>query len=566
MPAGLIGLVLCSCVHLRFVEKQPRIQLHDHLDGSNEHDGDDAASLKEQAEAEDEGVPVEIDKWWLKVRIRKAALTCALAVLDAAACINLGWAASHGRNSRNDTFTIVEDACMAAFWVSWHRSGGVWQMMLTWIMIAILDDTRSPFSRCIHKTKSSTPLALRRPLIDPHIRMFRQHDPRAATDLHAQVASVSLWARILIPSSNVAIPSTLARATARPSTEEIVAFAFTVTIAALSTVAFLLASTIPRRPPYHFSSPYTYSVQSDLGGKLRPNVSQVIEASVLSILLFGWVTPVVRNGSTKDQLELDDLPHLDSSFRTVNLYRKFREATQKSVEKHRAKQQSSTAALEQPPRDGLGYAPRIFNRLLWRVLVVNKKAFIMNCSLAFVTAMLYYLPAFFLQKVVSYLEVANDGKQQQNRTLGFAYCFGLLLALVLDAITTSALWYISTVQLSSRIRVQLNAILFAKTLKVRLLESCTIRWLKIRISQRKDVMGSLGRGGDEAEEEGDIAAPGKNSKVAKAGKQPREDEETEDSDDENDKFSSKSAVLNLFSTDSDRVAECVHLTSLYCTR
>lgn len=237
------------------------------------------------------------------------------------------------------------------------------------------------------------------------------------------------------------------------------------TIAALSTVAFVLAGTIPRRPPYHFRSPYTYTVQSDTGDKHRANVSGVIEASVLSILLFGWVTPVVRNGSTKDQLELDDLPHLDASFRTVNLYRKFRSAVKASVEKHQAKNQSTSAAMGNPPRDGLGYAPRIFNRLLWRVLVVNKKAFIMNCTLAFVTATLYYLPAFFLQKVVSYLEVSNEGKQQ-NRALGFAYCFGLLLALLLDAITTSALWYISTVQLASRIRVQLNAILFAKTLKV----------------------------------------------------------------------------------------------------
>lgn len=279
----------------------------------------------------------------------------------------------------------------------------------------------------------------------------------------SQVASITIWARILIPSSNVAIPSTMA---VRHTTKEIVSFAFTVAIATLSTIAFLLAGTIPRRPPYHFRSPYTYTVQSDMGEKHKANVSGVIEASVLSILLFGWVTPVVRNGSTKDQMELDDLPHLDSSFRTVNLYRKFREAVQISVDKHQAKVQSTTAALDGPPRDGLGYAPRFFNRLLWRVLVVNKTAFTLNCSLAFVTALLYYLPAFFLQKVVSYLEVANEGKQQ-NRTLGFAYCFGLLLALVLDAITTSALWYISTVQLSSRIRVQLNAILFAKTLKVR---------------------------------------------------------------------------------------------------
>lgn len=127
VPAGLIGLSLCSCVHLHLVEKGRRIQLQDddqahaYQNGTQE-DGEDAgASVKEQEEAEDEGFPVEIDKWWLKVRIRKAVLVGVLAILDAAACVNLGWTASHGSVDKNETFTIVEDACMVAFWV--RRSG-----------------------------------------------------------------------------------------------------------------------------------------------------------------------------------------------------------------------------------------------------------------------------------------------------------------------------------------------------------------------------------------------------------------------------------------------------------
>ena len=121
-PVGLIGLSLCTCVHLHLVEKGGRIQLKDpgnHQNGTSvERERDeDGASIKEQDEAEDEGIPVDIEKWWLKVRLRKAALAAILAILDAAACLNLGWTASHGSHTKSDTYAIVEDACMVAFWV-----------------------------------------------------------------------------------------------------------------------------------------------------------------------------------------------------------------------------------------------------------------------------------------------------------------------------------------------------------------------------------------------------------------------------------------------------------------
>lgn len=134
MPIGLIGLALCSCIHLHIIEKQPRIQLKD----DDQHEGNglqngDSVSVKEEGESEedDEGVPVELDQWWLKVRIRKAALVAVLALLDAAACINLGWTASHGSSSDSDTYTIVEDGCMVAFWVSGGLTGQACQIALT---------------------------------------------------------------------------------------------------------------------------------------------------------------------------------------------------------------------------------------------------------------------------------------------------------------------------------------------------------------------------------------------------------------------------------------------------
>lgn len=250
---------------------------------------------------------------------------------------------------------------------------------------------------------------------------------------------MTIWARILVPSSNIGVPTVLAYNADR---KRIIPFAFNITIASLSFLAFLIAGTIPHAPAYHFHSMYTYTVQSDLADQNIANVSKNIEASVLGILLFSWVTPVIKSGSSKVQMGLDDLPHLSASFRTVTLFRNFRKSASKSVERAIANKKYLIANDVDGPRDGLGYAPKHFNRLLWRLVVVNRYPFALNCSLALVTAMLYYLPAFFFNKLLKFLEVAN-AVEGRDKTLGYAYCLGLLLALVLDALATSQLWYIS---------------------------------------------------------------------------------------------------------------------------
>lgn len=255
-----------------------------------------------------------------------------------------------------------------------------------------------------------------------------------------QLASTVLWARILLPSSATGIPA------ARNHTDDkhnLVLFAFNVTIATLSFIAFLIAGTIPQAPPYHFHSLYTYTVESDLMHRDIPNVSKDIEASVLGILMFNWVTPVIKCGSSKLQMGLDDLPHLSASFRTVTLYKNFRKAARKSVERAMSSSKTPMIANDvEGPRDGLGYAPKWFNRLLWRLLVVNRFAFSLNCLLAFATAGLYYLPAFFLSRLLDFFETSHQS-QNREKTLGYAHCLGMLLSLVLDAIATGQLWYIS---------------------------------------------------------------------------------------------------------------------------
>lgn len=128
VPVGLLSLTFGAIVDLYAHEKpalgrirlagEDRIQNGHHDPSSGQGNGEqgqeDESSEKEQEEAKDEGVPVELEKWWLRVRMRKAALVVVLALLDATSCVNLGWDSVSGAK---DTFGIVEDALMVAFWV-----------------------------------------------------------------------------------------------------------------------------------------------------------------------------------------------------------------------------------------------------------------------------------------------------------------------------------------------------------------------------------------------------------------------------------------------------------------
>lgn len=65
--------------------------------------------------------------------------------------------------------------------------------------------------------------------------------------------------------------------------------------------------------------------------------------------------------------------------------------------------------------------------------------------LALVTSFLYYLPAFFLQKFVAFLEHspkrAPGDDAPRSLAWGYAFCLGLLVAALLDAVVGGQLWF-----------------------------------------------------------------------------------------------------------------------------
>src|SRR5262249_6898884 len=70
------------------------------------------------------------------------------------------------------------------------------------------------------------------------------------------------------------------------------------------------------------------------------------------------------------------------------------------------------------PRPGSGW------ELTYRLIKTNAAPFTAQAVLAAITACLFYAPAFFLQRLVKFLEVSKTGEVKDIRW-GWAYCAGL---------------------------------------------------------------------------------------------------------------------------------------------
>lgn len=81
--------------------------------------------------------------------------------------------------------------------------------------------------------------------------------------------------------------------------------------------------------------------------------------------------------------------------------------------------------------------------------------------LAAITAVMYYLPHYILQKFIVYLE--ND-PSRSDPSWGWLLAFTLFVSNALVFVVTGINWSITTTYLQGKIAVQLNSLLFAKTL------------------------------------------------------------------------------------------------------
>lgn len=159
--------------------------------------------------------------------------------------------------------------------------------------------------------------------------------------------------RLIIPTSVSIIPDP-----DEPRGPFLTAIVLDVLIAVLQAAAFLLAGTTQRCAP---EGKYVAPIKIEaalLGGEaapigekqiLRP-VSAITSSSPIAYLFFNWLTPVLQHGATVESLSEDDLPLLGANDRAPNLF----DAIKKE--------------------EGIK-GPSWANRLLWQVLIVNKRLF-----------------------------------------------------------------------------------------------------------------------------------------------------------------------------------------------
>ncbi|KAI0251186.1 multidrug resistance-associated ABC transporter [Lactifluus subvellereus] len=256
-----------------------------------------------------------------------------------------------------------------------------------------------------------------------------------------------------------------------------------------------VAITTPLGPPLHFPASRIYSEKTvaAITNQAQDNVSGVTGASVWDTLLFSYTTKVVMLGNTAESLDIGDLPIVPGFVRAAYLFRAIR-STPSTIRLRRF--------MFWNVRQGSGW------ELAFRLAYLNRAIFTAQMALAATGAVLYYVPPFFLQKLVRYLETDPE---RHDRSWGWFYSFGMFATTASLHLINGQMWSLSTTTLQ----------------------------VSIRTLVRKDVASSSGQSENQTNGHNDPDTASESS-VKK--------------DDEGD-FSSKAQIMTLMTTDVDRVSE-----------
>ncbi|KAG0164899.1 hypothetical protein DFQ28_008804 [Apophysomyces sp. BC1034] len=232
--------------------------------------------------------------------------------------------------------------------------------------------------------------------------------------------------------------------------------------------------TIERGPPF-----------LDEHGK---RVVAVTVSSIWGFLYFTWVSPLIKVAGRKTQLEEDDLPVLPPIYRGHNLFYIFG--------RHRSKS------------------------LMKRLFIANGKAFTIQIVTAVTSALLYYAPAFFMNRLLILIQDITKGQGDSNSmSWGFLLVLGLSGTLIVIGILTGQLWYWAASSLQVRVKAMLNVEIYRKTLR------------------RRDTSST-------------------NAEDDKADEADKDTKEEEGKDEKKEDVSSSTGtIVNLMSTDSNRISE-----------
>ncbi|RCI00820.1 hypothetical protein CU098_000030, partial [Rhizopus stolonifer] len=215
-------------------------------------------------------------------------------------------------------------------------------------------------------------------------------------------------------------------------------------------------------------------------------VAGIDVASIFSLLYFEWVTPLVKLAYKNKTLTDEDLPILPPIFRGYNLYYIFGDTRGAS--------------------------------LLKRIYLANKTAIIIQTVLAFVTSLVYYAPAFFINQLLSLIQQMNGKEDTESLRKGFVIVVALGVTIFVLGLAVGQLWYYASSHVQVRIKAMLNIEIYRKTLR------------------RRDLS---------------VATP----KLEEEDDDQKENTAKEESKATEDVSSSTGTIVNLMSTDSNRISE-----------
>jgi hypothetical protein len=124
-----------------------------------------------------------------------------------------------------------------------------------------------------------------------------------------------------------------------------------------------------------------------------------------------WCSPVVHTvAAKKGEMTDEDLPVLTPKFRASNIFHVFTASRGKN--------------------------------LILRILQANRKAVIAQVCLSIFASTLYYVPAFFMNRLLQFLQDYNDGIHFEHPVqYGTLVVVGMGVSLMLMGIVVSQQWY-----------------------------------------------------------------------------------------------------------------------------
>ncbi|KAG8803549.1 hypothetical protein FRC16_004675 [Serendipita sp. 398] len=389
----------------------------------------------------------------------------------------------------------------------------------------------------------------------------------------------------------------------------------------LTTIVWALSISIPRGPERYFPPERVYTIKSiehaakergelrdDQGlddpaflstRKVSANVCGLVASSVWGVLMFSYTTAVVMLGYTAASLEIADLPILPASMRSTYIFSHMRRLLRSSSESSGRTRSQFTIRVpfagflarrfpslqERFPKmsQGRTFAPFKFNvakhsptQLLLQLIKANKAVLALEVGLAASSALVFYTPAYFFKRLIIFLE--NDPRrgngnesltEPQSQGWAWVYCAGLFGTTAAMYILTGQLWSISTTVVQLKFKIQLNTMLFAKTLVRKNIPGNSSseseeKTEDAKAKSDKPDLATHDRMSTDGETDTQVGTTNGTTTSATVVANERDGtaKETVKKSDE-EEFSSKAHVMTLMTTDVDRVADFSwHLFSL----